>query len=115
MKKHQTKPLTGSIWKIDEEGGEGLNRIAVELFERGLKEIRPWIPPQYEGLIVPVVDLALVFETYYNLLEETLVEHAKTPVKKEEERRSIAKLRGEMRRRLAPCERRCKNPVNSPV
>jgi hypothetical protein len=87
---------------LTEDQQPELNGVAVELFQRGLKDIRPWCPPEFEGLLLPVVDLALVFEAYYNLLEKALVEKAKTPQEKEQERRSIAKLRADMRKRLAP-------------
>jgi hypothetical protein len=90
------------IEMLNQEESPELNPVAVEVFERALKDVTPWVSPEYEGLLLPVVDLALVFETYYNLLEATLVEHAKTPAKKQEERRSVARLRDDMRSRLAP-------------
>jgi hypothetical protein len=88
------------IEMLTEDQQPELNPVAVEIFERGLKDIKPLIPEWAEGLILPIVDLALVFETYYNLLEKALVEKAKTPQEKEQERRSIAKLRADMRSRL---------------
>ncbi len=58
------------------------------------------MPPEYEGLILPVSDLALVFETYLGLLEEALLEEANTRDKQEKEHRLISRLRLSMRERF---------------
>jgi len=97
--------MNESIWDIDAQAGEGLlNPIALTIFERGLRGQTPLVPPEFEGALVAVTDISLCFEVYLNLLEETLLEQAKTSAKKEQEKRSMAKLREELRRSFAPLD-----------
>ena len=79
-----------------------LNPVAIEIFKRGLKDIKPLIPDWAEGLLLPVNDIVQVFETYLGLLEGMLIEHAKTPAAKQKERADIAKLRRLLCNSMAP-------------
>jgi hypothetical protein len=89
---------------IKEEGGRELNPVAVELFIRQRKDLKPWIPPEYEGLLLPIADLAEVFESYFSLWERALQNQVPVSAKRRAELRAIAKLRANMHRRLAPCD-----------
>ena len=66
-----------SIWDIDQAAGaqEGLlNPVAVEILCRGIKGIEPLIPPWAEGVEMPISDIALAFERYFNLWDEAAIE-----------------------------------------
>ena len=82
--------------------GAELNPAAVDLFIRGLRDVNPWVQPQYEGTLLPIGDLLLVFETYFDLWEQALLREVAPSPKRQAELDAIAELRTKLRIQFAP-------------
>jgi hypothetical protein len=96
-----------SIWDIDQAAGaqEGLlNPVAVEILCRGIKGIEPLIPPWAEGVEMPISDIALAFERYFNLWDEAAIEYTASPQERKKERALVAQMRSRVRELLMPLD-----------
>ena len=107
MKRKPNNPPPGqSIWDLDAqaESGEGLNPVAVEILRRGIKGITPLIPLWAEGVEMPIADISMAFEAYFNLWDEAVAQHIASPEKRKKERERVAFCRAKVRELLMPLD-----------